>query len=1182
MRISALLASLVLCLTVALGGCDLTSLLPVSDDSGNSGEDTGGINGGEPAGEPLPEFGTSVTVEVISQSRRDADVLVRFLIGDIEAHRTSLRVPAGTTVTAIGPDLTEDVQVSGTYVEGGSTPDVTWTAGEDFDADDVLEYIIPADANEDLCPSDPNKTAPGVCGCGTADADVDENGVIDCLEDADSDRVPDSMDNCPAIANTDQADVDGDGTGDACDGCPEDSGKVAGGACGCGQPDTDANENGTPDCLDPAVPNDSDGDGIDDERDNCIEKANSDQADKDGDGAGDACDGCPANAAKTKPGACGCETPDVCAANDSTCQDCNGNGRPDQCDIAIEASLDTNTNGQPDECESPVTTRRYVSAKNASCSTCDGRSWVNAYPRLEQALEEAAANSDAVTEIWVAAGTYRPDHGTLDREKSFALVSGVSLYGGFAGNEIVLNQRPTGTTASILSGDLLANDTHYGTSNTGDNSHHVLVAKDVYVPAFDGFTITGGNASESAQDTYGGGLNVRTSTIHLTHCRIVGNRAEYGGGLASRCNGYGYGSSSLYLKNCIIADNTSSGDGGGLWITHADLSAINCVLTGNTATSAGGALYAANQASATLTNCTVSANQAGYYPALYAAQGGASIRLHNCIVWESNSAAMSGAITASYSCLDDDSIDGTQNIASNPLFVDAEGGDFRLQPRSPAIDAGSNEAVLLPYDLDDNNRFVDAPAVADTGNGTAPIVDMGAYEWSPSPLDSDGDGVDDADDGCPSNSSKTEVGVCGCGTPDVCPSDDSSCEDCNENGRPDQCDIAIGASLDANANGQPDECEPTPSTRRYVDWRSTGGNGQSWSTAYTNPQTALAEATANPGSVSEIWVATGVYKPPGNVGDRTRAFTLVDGVSMFGGFAGNETALARRDFRTNRTVLSGDLTGNDEGAATVTNPTLADNSYHVVFAHNASGAVLDGFTITGGNADSGTADQYGGGFQMNGGIVRIANCKFHGNAANYGAAAASHTEVTPPSAALVIRLCEFRGNTAGIDGGAYWAMNTVSTIEGCLIADNQAGRLGGAVFNWFNAQTTLANCTLANDTDPAGLGIWNLGDSQAKTLMLNSILWASGSAYSGTEARYSIVPTGTSGTNNLWADPQFVQPLGDYRLLSTSPAIDAGNTNDMPTATDLDGNIRPVDATAVADTGLGTPPVDIGAYEYVP
>jgi hypothetical protein len=72
--------------------------------------------------------------------------------------------------------------------------------------------------------------------------------------------------------------------------------------------------------------------------------------------------------------------------------------------------------------------------------------------------------------------------------------------------------------------------------------------------------------------------------------------------------------------------------------------------------------------------------------------------------------------------------------------------DLDIGSASMCIDAGSNDAVPadrrdldgdgdvfepLPYDIARDERFIDDPATVDTGLGTAPIVDIGAYEYAP-------------------------------------------------------------------------------------------------------------------------------------------------------------------------------------------------------------------------------------------------------------------------------------------------------------------------------------------------------------------------------------------------------------------------------------------------------------------
>jgi hypothetical protein len=138
--------------------------------------------------------------------------------------------------------------------------------------------------------------------------------------------------------------------------------------------------------------------------------------------------------------------------------------------------------------------------------------------------------------------------------------------------------------------------------------------------------------------------------------------------------------------------------------------------------------------------------------------------------------------------------------------------------------------------------------------------------------------------------------------------------------------------------------------------------------------TALTRAISG----DEIWAAAGTYKPTTGT-DREATFQLQSGVALYGSFAGTETARSQRNPTSNVTLLSGDLNGEDVG---FTNN--AENVYHVVTG--ADGAILDGFTITGGNANrSGEIiTGFGGGIYNISGSPALANLTISGNIATEG------------------------------------------------------------------------------------------------------------------------------------------------------------------------------------------------------
>lgn len=146
--------------------------------------------------------------------------------------------------------------------------------------------------------------------------------------------------------------------------------------------------------------------------------------------------------------------------------------------------------------------------------TGDGSSWTNAFTDLSDALAAAPAGG----ELWVAEGSYRPDEDDALRELSFQLRSGVAVYGGFSGTETQRDERDPALHPTILTGDLLGNDGP-NFANYADNSFHVVVASGTDNTAIlDGFTISGGCASD-----FGGGIYSLGGSPTIRGCTITRN-----------------------------------------------------------------------------------------------------------------------------------------------------------------------------------------------------------------------------------------------------------------------------------------------------------------------------------------------------------------------------------------------------------------------------------------------------------------------------------------------------------------------------------------------------------------------------------------------------------------------------------------------------------------------------------
>ncbi len=373
-----------------------------------------------------------------------------------------------------------------------------------------------------------------------------------------------------------------------------------------------------------------------------------------------------------------------------------------------------------------------------------------------------------------------------------------------------------------------------------------------------------------------------------------------------------------------------------------------------------------------------------------------------------------------------------------------------------------------------------------------------------------------------------------------------------------------------------------------------GGNGMSWETAFINLQDALKAAESTDGDVNEIRVAEGIYKPdrdfsdPNGSGNRSATFGLINGVVIKGGYAGfGEPDPNAQDIVVYETILSGDLDGNDVGQ--LEDSSRNENSYQIVTGSgNDANAILDGFTITGGNANGTDSDSDGAGMYNYQGSPTVTNCTFRANLAVRNGAGMHNSYGSP-----VLINCVFMNNSAGNRGGGIYCYWSDAMLTNCIFTGNLAPYGGG--MRTYSSDSVLTNCTFNSNSATLGGGVYNYGGNPTLT---NCILWGDTPeeiyVSSGTPVlTYSDVQGGWSGSgnNNIDADPCFVDPCsGDYHLMADSPCIDRGDNNTIPVdVADIDGDGNTVEAMSwdieghyrISDGDCdGNSTVDMGAYEY--
>ncbi|RCK72025.1 MAG: Fibronectin type III domain protein [Anaerolineae bacterium] len=735
-------------------------------------------------------------------------------------------------------------------------------------------------------------------------------------------------------------------------------------------------------------------------------------------------------------------------------------------------------------------------------------------------------------------------------------VNGGSNYGGGMYN---YSSSPTLTNV-IFSGNMGNGDYSYGGGMYNANYSSPKLTNVIFA----------GNKVDGTYNSYGGGMyNVGFSSPILTNVTFFGNRTLWKGG----SGGYGGGMSNINTSNPNLNNVTFYGNsasyGGGMYNNErSNPTLTNVTFSGNSASNYGGGMANIYYSSPTLTNVTFSGNSASNFGGGMYNNNNSSPTLTNIILWGNTATNGAGIYnnnstpTISYSDIQG-GYTGTGNINADPRFVDADGADniagtpddnLRLQRSSPAIDAGKNAAVPadVTTDLDGKQRFWDITTVTDTGSGTPPIVDMGAYEVvgllyaAPSAVGS-GD--------CTSwtNACTLQTALSGAASGDEIWVKEGVHYPGASGNRSASFQLKNGVAIYGGFAG-------TETQRSQRDWQ-------------THP-TILSGDIDNasyPDDHGGDFINENASQIQGNNAYHVVTGSNTDNTAVLDGFiitAGQANGYDPQD--------SGGGMYNSSGSPTLTNLTFSGNS----------------------------ASYSGGGMYNDHSNPTLTNITFSANqVTDLGGGGMGNSYSNP-----ILTNVTFSSNTAYSGGGMYNNNNSSPTLTNVIFSANQAEN-GGGMYTESISSPTLSNVTFSANSATSGGGMYN-NDNSNPTLT-NAIIWGNTATTVGVgiynnsstpTISYSLLqesgcPSGaTCGSGMIYnTDPRFVDADGldntpgtlddNLRLEVTSPAIDAGNNAAVPVGvtTDLDGKPRFWDVPTVTDTGSGTPPiVDMGAYELWP
>ena len=769
-------------------------------------------------------------------------------------------------------------------------------------------------------------------------------------------------------------------------------------------------------------------------------------------------------------------------------------------------------------------------------SSNDGLSWENAIT-LTEALRQAKAGD----EIWVKGYEDITGHIYKAPKGGFVLPSGVAMYGGFAGDETIKNDLPTGRHKyqmkyqTALVGDIDTNDKAsqqliiYPENTTRtDNATHVLTLQMGVTPdntndgskptIVSGILIAAGNAKgdNSTSDGRGGGIyvvnnskdnNAGSRYFRISQCNFANNYGMRGGAIYvdnSCTNPQSAISYCSFFDNVAGKRGTNENEGGGMWI-DGTATVYNCNINNNT----NGGIRLSNTSK--IVNCSVIANTVSAVDLTTAgvsgSNGGGAV--YNTVLWHSTTLSKQDTRPAFYSCAFPE-----VKVTNSDTNTD-DNGNVWISNENHGIEPApwfKQSAVTQGYDFSFSSNLKQLYSTAFTFEETSALLNRGKLEFYKNFAE------------------KLET----------------TSTDIMGRTRYQTNTIDIGAYEYARMKA---------GRIRYVK-EGGNGNGMSWEDATGDIQKAindLAETATTPGEKGEVWVAAGTYEVKdrivANENSSPTSLLMKNGISVYGAFEGTEKSRSERIAKAtnlkpwgwqHESIIRGaEFKGsndaswnNKEEAWNIQN----SSSYHVVWFAPLPGekaftdeVYLEGFTIEGGKYNETKATQYdpdcGAGVYINDPSARMRYCTVR--FCNPGIKGTTNTQ--PRGGGIYCRNGQTEGNlvyncSAYLGGGIYVdeaGFITRSMVTNCsayqgagvylkgdakdskkayyqilatsVISNNTSTRNGAVYLDGHGLviNNTIVNNYTNNTSDPADKLSSNTGGVyiKEKGLLANNVIW---------------------------------------------------------------------------------------------